>query len=133
MSVINFIQESTADVTPFSFLILCCQIVLEPTSPFTGALPLVRVEPHRIKAKILVCHGADDSFVSGEQIQQFQENLKYAGADWQFIVYGGAKHSFTNPGADRRGIAGLGYNRAADERSWNAMLTFFKEIFSEID
>ncbi len=26
--------------------------------------------------------------------------MKNAGADWQVIVYGGAKHSFTNPNSD---------------------------------
>ena len=54
-----------------------------------------------------------------------------AGADWQFVQYGGAKHSFSNPEADKRGIPALGYNRSADERSWKAMLAFFEEIFSD--
>jgi dienelactone hydrolase len=106
-------------------------IPLRGVVSFHGALPIERAEPTTIKAKILVCHGADDSFITQDQIRQFQENLKYAGADWQFIVYGGAKHSFTNPGADKRGIPALAYSSSADKRSWDAMLTFFKEIFAD--
>lgn len=98
---------------------------------FHGALPAERVEPDAIKAKILICHGADDALVSQEQIRQFQDNLGYAKADWQFITYSGAKHGFTNPAADKHGIPALGYNSNADRRSWTAMLTFFQEIFGE--
>ena len=96
---------------------------------FHGALPVERVEPGSIKAKILVLHGAEDPLVKPEQISQYQESLRHAGADWQFFIYGGAKHAFTNPDADKVGMPALGYNRSADRRSWTAMLAFFKEIF----
>jgi len=96
---------------------------------FHGVFPAERVAPNTVKAKILVCHGADDSFITQDQIHQFQDNLRHANADWQFITYGGAKHSFTNLDADKRGMPGLGYNRAADKRSWKAMLNLFQEIF----
>jgi dienelactone hydrolase len=96
---------------------------------FHGSFPTKRAEPNTIKAKILVCHGADDPMTTQDQVHQFQENLKHARADWQFMVYGGAKHSFTNPEADKRGIPGLAYNGSADKRSWKAMLAFFDEIF----
>jgi dienelactone hydrolase len=98
---------------------------------FHGSLPIEEVAPGAVKAKILVCHGADDPMVPSEQVQKFQDHLKKIGADWQFICYGGAKHSFTNPSADMSGIPGLGYNAAADRRSWNAMLSFFDEIFEK--
>jgi dienelactone hydrolase len=51
--------------------------------------------------------------------------------DWQMIVYGRAKHSFTNPAADRSGMAALKYSRQTDQRSWAAMQQFFNEIFAE--
>jgi dienelactone hydrolase len=57
--------------------------------------------------------------------------LRAAGADWQFVSYGGAKHSFTNPDADKVGMPPLAYNKAADERSWKAMLVFMEEIFAK--
>lgn len=96
---------------------------------FHGSLPTSSIAPGTVKAKILACHGADDPFVNGEQVQKFQQALTEAGANWELIVFGGAKHSFTVKEADSRGIAGLAYNESADRRSWAAMLHFFEEIF----
>jgi dienelactone hydrolase len=98
---------------------------------FHGAFPAEKAAPGTVKAKILVCHGAEDPLIKPEQITAYQENLKSAGADWQFISYGGAKHSFTNPGADKVGMPALGYNPDADRRSWKAMLALFSEIFAD--
>jgi dienelactone hydrolase len=47
--------------------------------------------------------------------------------DWQFAAYGGAVHSFTNPGAGSDNSKGAAYNERADRRSWEAMKTFFAE------
>ena len=80
---------------------------------------------------MLICHGANDSFIGDEQVAAFQSALRATDIDWQFVAYGGAKHSFTNPGADQRGMDGLEYNADADRRSWAAMKQFFDEIFSE--
>ena len=81
------------------------------------------------RARILVCNGGDDGLITDEQIATFQQNVRDAGADWQFISYGGAKHSFTNPDADKRGMAAIAYNAKADKRSWAAMLSLFAEIW----
>jgi dienelactone hydrolase len=98
---------------------------------FHGGLPTGPVEEGAVKARVLVCNGAADSMVPAEDIAQFQKNMTDAGADWQFINYGGAKHSFTNPNADKRGIPALAYNAAADRRSWRATLSLFEEIFGK--
>ncbi len=99
---------------------------------FHGGLTAPKPEDlNRIKARFLVCHGADDGFVSPEAIQAFQDGMRKSGADWQMIFFGGAVHSFTNPGADKRGIKGLAYNKKADERSWKYMQLFFEEIFKQ--
>jgi dienelactone hydrolase len=86
-------------------------------------------KPGAVKARILVCHGADDPFQSPAQIQTFEDEMRKARADWQFNMYSGAKHSFTNPDAGRYGIPALAYNAEADHRSWQAMKDFFREIF----
>jgi len=97
---------------------------------FHGGLTAPQPEDEgRIKAKVLVLHGADDGFISAEKITAFQEGMRKAGADWQMVYFGGAVHSFTNPGADKVGIKGIAYNKKADERSWRYMQAFFKEIF----
>lgn len=97
---------------------------------FHGGLTVPKPEDEgKIKAKILVLHGADDSFISADAINAFQEAMRKANADWQMVYFGGTVHSFTNPGADRVGIKGIAYNRKADERSWGYLQMFFKEIF----
>ncbi|HWE04536.1 MAG TPA: dienelactone hydrolase family protein [Tepidisphaeraceae bacterium] len=83
----------------------------------------------QVKAKILVCHGADDTFESPEQIAAFQDEMRKAKIDWEMNVYGHAVHAFTNPDADRHGIPGIAYNKEADHRSFEAMIALFNEVF----
>jgi dienelactone hydrolase len=97
---------------------------------FHGGLQTQRpAEAGSLKAKILACTGAEDPFVPMAQVSAFSEELTKAKADWQIIVYSGTGHSFTNPDAAKAGVPGVVYNKSADERSWEAMKSFFKEIF----
>jgi len=85
------------------------------------------------KAKFLICHGAVDPFTSAEAVAAFKKSLDDGKFDYQFISYAGAVHAFTNPDADKAAAAGLngvGYNAAADRRSWAHMNGFFAEIFA---
>jgi len=84
-----------------------------------------------IKGKVLVCHGANDTFVSAEEVAAFQKEMRDANVDWQMNIYSGAMHSFTNPDADKFGIPGIGYNERADKRSWEAMKQFLAETFRQ--
>ena len=101
---------------------------LDAVASFHGGL-FPEPAPGPVKASILVCHGAADGFMPDDVVQQFQKNLAESGADYEFISFGGAKHSFTNPGADERGIPGLEYNAVADHRSWAALKEFLAEAF----
>lgn len=83
----------------------------------------------QIKAKILVCHGADDPYVPAEQVAAFMKEMRDAKVDWQFIAYGGAVHSFTRADAGTDPSKGAAYNAEADRRSWTAMTDFFGELF----
>jgi dienelactone hydrolase len=83
-----------------------------------------------VKAKVLVCNGADDPFVPPAQVTAFNEEMTKAGVDWQFINFGGTVHSFTNPDAASIGAPGIAYNKSADDRSWQAMKSFFAEVFA---
>ncbi len=98
---------------------------------FHSALPAEKAEPGSFKAKVLILHGADDLLTTKEQIMAYQDSLRAGGADWQFMVYGGARHSFTNPDADKAGIPALAYNKIADRRSWKLMLSFLDELFAD--
>jgi dienelactone hydrolase len=82
-----------------------------------------------IRCKVLVCHGGDDRFSSPSDIAAFENEMRSAGVDWQFIKYGGAVHSFTQPNAGNDNSKGVAYNEKADKRSWEAMRQFFAEIF----
>lgn len=84
-----------------------------------------------IKSKILICHGASDPFVKAGDVEHYIAAMEQSGADWQMIIYGGAKHSFTNPSADSAGMVALKYSPSADHRSWKQMQTFFKELFGK--
>ena len=87
-----------------------------------------------VKAKILVMTGADDPFVPAEQVAQFKQEMDAAHAEYQVIAYPGAKHGFTNPGADNYGQKfnlPLAYNKAADQASWQELEGFLQQIFTK--
>lgn len=84
-----------------------------------------------IKGKILVLHGAIDPFVKPESIVDFRDEMEAAKVDCQFIAYSGAVHSFTEREAGNDISKGAAYNAKADRRSWQAMKTFFTEIFEK--
>ena len=102
---------------------------------FHGSLiPLPAAQAPAVKARFLICHGALDPFTKPEAIQAFKASLDAAKVDYQFIYYSGALHAFTNPDADRisqqAGLAGIGYNAAADRRSWRAAQDFLSDLFA---
>ena len=67
---------------------------------------------------------------NGVCLQGYLAAMNASDLNWEIIIYGNAKHSFTNPGADRHSMAALAYNPTADRRSWENMKQFFNEIFS---
>lgn len=88
-------------------------------------------EAKNIKARVLALHGADDPFVPPAVVATFEDEMRKGGVDWQLVSYGGAVHSFTNPGAGNDNSRGAAYNSKADRRSWQAMKDFFDEIFQK--
>jgi dienelactone hydrolase len=98
---------------------------------FHGDLSPAPTPSTSIKPLILVCHGADDTFVPQTAVTAFIEEMKKAGANFQINEYSGAVHTFTNPDAGKANLQGVAYNKQADERSWRAMQDFFKEIFAK--
>jgi len=88
------------------------------------------LRPDTYKGKILVLHGADDPIVPDDQTLSFWNEMRGAGANWQFVAYGKALHTFTNWLMPEDGPPPAAYNKQADQRSWIAMQDFFKEIFA---
>ena len=89
----------------------------------------------KTKARVLICHGAVDPFIKKEDLDAFKKALDDGKLDYEFVSYAGAIHAFTNPKADEvsrtAGLQGIGYNAAADRRSWQHMRDFFAEIFAK--
>ena len=98
---------------------------------FHGGLEGAKPDKGKMKAKILVCHGADDPF-ENPNVEKFKREMEEAGVDYRFITYPGATHAFSNPKATAKGEKynmPIKYNEEADKRSWNEMKEFFEKIF----
>jgi dienelactone hydrolase len=105
---------------------------LAAVATFHAALPEPTPEQAKaVKAKVLVCHGADDAFIPAEAIKKFRAALDAAKVDYKFESYPGAVHSFTVPDAGKAGVQGLAYHVEADRKSWQAMLDLFREALGE--
>ena len=108
---------------------------LRGVASFHGGLTAVKpAQPGSVKAKILVLHGGADKFITPEQIEAFKQEMKSAGADFHFISYPGATHSFTNPEATELGKKfnmPVAYNPEADRQSWDELKEFLKKVFRE--
>ncbi len=87
-----------------------------------------------IRARLLACTGGRDHLVPPEQVLAFQQEMDAAGADWQVLVLGGARHAFTNAlDAEKLRQLGFGYDRQADQRSWRATLDFLRDSLAAGD
>jgi dienelactone hydrolase len=99
---------------------------------FHGNLSGVPANRELLKAKVLVCHGEADNFISEQEIAGFKKSMDSINADYTFKSYPGATHAFTNPDATETGKKfnmPISYNAEADEASWNDMKSFFSKIF----
>lgn len=105
---------------------------LDGVVSFHGDLSGVTINKASLKAKILVCHGEADKFVTPQQVDAFKKSMDSAGVDYTFKSYPNATHAFTNPASTETGKKfnmPIEYNAAADSASWNDMKEFFKKIF----
>lgn len=75
--------------------------------------------------KIAVLNGAEDPFVTTEQIQAFAAEMASCGCDFQLTNYAGAVHSFTYPRADVPGKTY--YNEAVSNHAFEIVFNLLKE------
>lgn len=105
---------------------------LQAVVTFHAALPTPSAdEAKSVKARVLVCHGGADTFISEDSIKAFRATLDKAGTKYEFVSYPGVVHSFTVPGADARNLNGMKYDKHADEDSWQRMTKLFAEQFGK--
>jgi dienelactone hydrolase len=101
---------------------------------FHGGLGGVPADKKLLKAKILVCHGESDKFVTMKDLQTFRHQMDSIGADCTIKTYANATHAFTNPNSTRVGKEfnmPIEYNAEADKASWVDMEDFLTKLFGK--
>ncbi|HTT98146.1 MAG TPA: dienelactone hydrolase family protein [Rhizomicrobium sp.] len=105
---------------------LKCVVAFHPG--MAGPVALADKDDRKIPScKVMVCAGADDPLIPDSARVHFAKLMNAAGADWQFLSYGGAAHSFTDRSVDAMNMPGFKFDARTDRRSWAAM----KDLFSE--
>ncbi|TPN88637.1 dienelactone hydrolase family protein [Aquimarina algicola] len=107
---------------------------LDAVAAFHSGVELPVMPKEGLKAKVLVCNGADDPFVSAESVVNFKKAMDTLNADYKYIAYEGAVHGFTSKDADSLGKKfnlPLAYQQEADEKSWQELKTLLENAFAE--
>jgi dienelactone hydrolase len=73
--------------------------------------------------------GSDDFACPPAARAEFEEAMRDTGVSWQMTIYGGVKHSFTNPNCQGMGDA-VRYDAEADRHSWRAMAALFERALA---
>jgi dienelactone hydrolase len=92
--------------------------------------PTTPLETDSWSGDLLVLHGADDPFVPPKMIEEFQAAMRAKKGEYEIVHYGGAVHSFTDPGVDKHGLDGARYDRRAAARSFERCRAFLAEAFA---
>ncbi|MFO1078260.1 MAG: dienelactone hydrolase family protein [Planctomycetota bacterium] len=101
---------------------------LDAIVTFHGDLvsPTLAEDAGKTKAKVLVCHGANDPYVPQKDVQAFVDAYAKTAVDWQLLQLSGAVHSFTDLGADSDGAR---YDERAAKRAFAAMKALFDSLW----
>lgn len=93
------------------------------------ASPTLASDSKNIVGRVLVLHGDADPYVPAADVAAWQAAMRGTKADWQFVSYGGAVHSFTDPLAQNPGQAE--YHPVVAARAFAAMDRFLKDAFAD--
>jgi dienelactone hydrolase len=104
---------------------LRCVVAFHPG--MAGPVALPDKDDRAVRAKVMICAGAGDPLIPASAREKFAGLMNAAGADWQFISYGGAAHSYTDRSVDALNMPGFKYDASADRRSWTHMKALFDE------
>ena len=105
---------------------------LDAVAAFHSGVTLPVMPNEDLKARVLVCNGAADPFISPESITAFTSAMDSIGAKYEYISYPGVKHSFTSKAADANGEKfqlPLAYDADADQKSWTSLQEMLSEVF----
>ena len=90
----------------------------------------IRAPVRSAKSPVLVLNGAADRSVSREDVARLEAELTGAGADWQFVDFGGAAHCFAEPDAGTDPHSNCRYDPRQAPRAYRMMADFFRERFA---
>jgi carboxymethylenebutenolidase len=93
---------------------------LQAAAPFYGAAPANLADVSKIKAAILVHHGATDTRLV-QAWPAYEAALKAAGVPHEGHIYEGAGHGFNNDATPAR------YNKAAADEAWKLTVAWFNK------
>lgn len=105
---------------------------LDAVAAFHSGVQLPVQPDSTVDTRYYVFNGADDPFVTDEQVEAFKRSLDEAGINYVYMELAGAVHGFTNPAADSLGQKfdmPLAYNEEADEQSWSMLKSFLEDVF----
>lgn len=105
---------------------------LDAVAAFHSGVQLPIMPNDRLKARVLVCNGADDPFIPAESVMAYKRAMDSIHAEYTYIAYPGAKHSFTSKAADslgRKFNLPLAYQEKADKESWEELKKLLNEVF----
>jgi dienelactone hydrolase len=94
---------------------------------FGSFLPPPIDQAAKVKAKILVLQGAADPYLDSDELTAYFEAMEKYGLDWQMVLFGGAKHGFSDSNAANYGMKEFVYNEVADRQSWSHVTLFLKD------
>ena len=105
---------------------------LDAVAAFHSGVQLPIMPSDKLKARVLVCNGGADPFVSPESVMAFKSAMDSIGARYEYIAYEGAQHAFTSKDADSLGMKfklPLAYQEKADRESWKKLQELLNETF----
>jgi dienelactone hydrolase len=90
--------------------------------------PTLATDSGNITGRVLVLHGDADPYVPAADVNAWLTAMRATKADWQFVAYSGAVHSFTDPLAKAPGQAE--YHPVVAARAFAHMHTLLQEAFA---
>ncbi|MCA0131698.1 dienelactone hydrolase family protein [Winogradskyella alexanderae] len=105
---------------------------LDAVAAFHSGVALPVMPNDQLKARVLVCNGGADPFISPESITTFTKAMDSIGAKYEYIAYPDVLHSFTSKAADenaKKFDLPLAYDGEADTKSWNSLQQMLNEVF----
>jgi len=105
---------------------------LDAVAAFHSGVQLPVMPNDQLKARVLVCNGGADPFISEASVENFKSAMDSIGAKYEYNSYPDVKHGFTAKGADAKGEKfnlSLEYDAEADQKSWNSLQELLNEVF----